>query len=120
MKTNSYIAVLLTFIFLAKFVAVDANGLNIVFSGTNTTFVKPHCKKNPSIKKSNDNSSFSKQDNVETQMVTLSGNCTTPFQFELFNWETSYSEPIAVFDDHFPSKLSYRYLDSVSPPPRLA
>lgn len=120
MKTQTYIAIVLTFVFLAKFVAIDANGLNVIFSGSATTFVNPHCKKGDSIKKSNETASFYKQSNAETQMVILSGNCTTPFQFELYSWETDYLDPISVFNDQFTSRLSYRYLDSISPPPRVA
>lgn len=120
LKTKTYISVLLTFIFLAKFGAIDANGLNIIFSGSDTRFVNPYCKKENSSEKSKDTSNFSPQDHLETQMVILSGNCTTPFQFELYSWDTDYSNPIAVFIEHFTSRLSYRYLDSISPPPRLA
>lgn len=120
LKTKSYIAVVLMVIFLAKFAAIDANALNIIFSGTSTTFVNPYCKKNASDQKSNASDSFSPHDQLETQVITLSGNCTTPFQFEIFSWEADFSDPIVVFNEHFTSKLSYRYLDSISPPPRVA
>lgn len=105
---------------MAKFFAVDANGLNIIFSGSDVTFVNPHCEKNNSIKKSIDYSNFSQQETAETEMIGLTGNCTSPFQFVLFSWELNDSDLIAVFDDHFTSRLNYRYLDNVSPPPRLA
>ncbi|MEO5790256.1 MAG: hypothetical protein ACOH2D_06930 [Gelidibacter sp.] len=105
---------------MAKFVAVDAYGLNIIFSGSDITFVNPHCEKKNSIKKTNDTSSFSQQDHIETQMITLDGNCSSKFQFELFAWDAHFSNPISVSDNHFTSRLSFRYLDSVSPPPRLA
>ena len=119
-KIKSYIAVVLIAIFLAKFAAIDANGLNIIFSGSKTSFVNPFCKKNSSNEKSNESTSFSAQDHVETQVIILSGNCTTPFHFELFSWEADYSDPVVVINEHFTSKLSYRYLDSISPPPRVA
>lgn len=105
--------------FLAKFVAVDANGLNIIFSGSDITFVNPHCEKNITNDKSNDTPSFSKQDSVQKQMITLDGNCSSPLQFELFSWDIYNSNPIVVFNPNFTSSLSFRYLDSVSPPPRL-
>lgn len=120
MKIKTYIAVLLTFVFLAKFVAVDANGLNVIFSGSDITFVNPHCEKNISNEKSNDTPNFSQHENVKTQMITLDGNCNSPFRFELFSWDAHYSNPIAFFDNHFTSNLNFRYLDSVSPPPRAA
>ena len=120
MKTKTYIAVLLTFVFLAKFVAVDAHGLDIIFSGSDITFVNPNCEKFNSSKVSNDSSTFSQQDNVDTQIITLDGNCNSPFQFKLFSWESKRSDLIVVLDEHIASTLSYRYLDNVSPPPRSA
>lgn len=120
LKSKTYIAALLTLIFTAKFVAIDANGLNIIFNGSATTFVNPHCKKNDAIDKSNDTSSFFQNDNVESQVIILNGNCTTPFHFELYSWETDYSKPLVDFNNHYPSSLSCRYLDSISPPPRVA
>lgn len=119
LKTKSYIAVILTVVFIVKFIAVDANGLNILFSGSHITFVNPHCEKNMFNKESNDASSFSQQDPFKTQMVVLPGNCTSPFQIDLFSWDAYFLNPMVAFDEHFPSRLSYRYLDSVSPPPRL-
>src|SRR5690606_7767135 len=119
-KIKSYIAVVLMVIFLAKFAAIDANALNIIFSGTSTTFVNPYCKKNTSDQKTNGLDSYSSQDQIETQIITLSGNCTIPFQSEIFSWEVDFFDPILVFNNHFTSKLSYRYLDSISPPPRMA
>lgn len=104
---------------MAKFLAVDANGLNVLFSGSDITFVNPHCKKKNSLKKLENSTSFSQPYQGSHQMISLIGHCATPFQFELFSWETNDSKPIAVSNDYFPSKLSYRYLDSVSPPPRL-
>ena len=120
MKTKTYIAVVLTVVFLVKFIAVDAHGLNIIFSGSDITFVNPHCEKNISNKSLTDFPEISQQDNSQAQMISLNGNCTSPFQFELFSWETHFPNLIVVSDAPFTSKLSYRYLDSVSPPPRLA
>ena len=120
MKIKTYIAVVLTFVFLAKLVALDANGLNLIFSASDIRFVNPHCEKNVSNTKSNNVPSFSQHENVKTQMITLDGHCNAPFQFELFSWKAHYSNPIAVFEDHFTSNLNFRYLDSVSPPPQEA
>ena len=120
MKTKSYIAAVLTFVFLAKFFAVDAHGLNIVFSEDDITFVNPLCEKGSFLEDSNEVLNFSQQDIVNSQMVILSGNCTSPFQLELLSWDLVYSNPIAVLHDHFTSRLNYRYLDNVSPPPQLA
>lgn len=103
---------------MAKSFAIDGNGLNLIFSGSDTTYVNPYCKKDSPSKSSE--AKFSQNDNTSVEIITLSGHCTTPFQFELFTWESYYSDLIAVFDEQFTSRLSDRYLDSVSPPPRLA
>ncbi|TCL67633.1 hypothetical protein EV196_102191 [Mariniflexile fucanivorans] len=63
---------------------------------------------------------FSQADLVTSQEILLSGFCTSQFQFELFSWTTRNIKSITVYNDYFTSTLSYRYLESVSPPPRLA
>lgn len=107
------------FIFTAKLFAVDANGLKMFFNGGEITFVNPYCKKDNPLKKSEESSNFSQQNNGSVQLMTISTTCNTAFHFELFSWETNSSTPIAVFDDYFSSLLNYRFLESVSPPPRL-
>ncbi|WP_325452225.1 hypothetical protein [Gelidibacter sp.] len=120
MKTKSYIAVVLITIFLAKFAAIDAHGLNIVFSGSKTSFVNPYCKKTASDEKSKESTSLTAQDDVDTQVIILTGNCTSPFHFDFFSWEADFSDPVVVINQHFTSNLSYRYPDNISPPPRVA
>lgn len=105
---------------MAKFLAIDANGLNMLFSGNDITFVKPHCKKKNSVKNLQSTSVFSKVDNTKSQVIDLSGFCTSQFQLELYAWETSTLKPIVVFNEYFTSHLNYRYLDNDSPPPRSA
>ncbi|EGV44820.1 hypothetical protein BZARG_363 [Bizionia argentinensis JUB59] len=105
---------------MAKFLAVDANGLNTFISNGDIMLVNPFCKKHTNSKNTDDTASFSQLDHASVQLLTLSINCTTSFQFDLFSWETRDAEFITVFDDHFTSSLSYRYLDNVSPPPRTA
>lgn len=117
LKIKSYIAAVLNVIFLAKFAAIEANGLNVIFSETATTFVNPYCKKSNSNDKSNESASLSALDHVETQVIILSGNCMTPRQIDLLSCKMEYSEPNTAINEHFKSKLSYRYLDSISLPP---
>lgn len=119
-KTKTYIAVILTFIFLAKFVAVDADGLNAFFSGSNISFANLHCYKKDSPKQTNPAADFSQADELASQIITLNHFCTSQFQIEFYSWETDYPITLAVFNEHFTSRLSYLYLDNVSPPPRLA
>ncbi len=119
MKTKTYIAVLLVSIFLVKSVAIDAKGLNMMFSEGDITFVNPYCKKESPLTESKDTSVFSKIDSSSLEIFALSGHCSTQFQFELFSWETNFSESVAVYHESFASKLQYRYLDNLSPPPRL-
>jgi len=121
LKPKTYIAVLLTFIFMAKFVAIDAHALNKLFSDSDITFVNPFCKKQADVdlgtKKQN---VFDQDQHASKEMLSLSGQCTTSFNLELLSWQINPSDQMTVLDDHLPSKLNYRYLESVSPPPRWA
>tara|TARA_R110002049_G_scaffold253340_1_gene428613 strand:+ start:198 stop:515 length:318 start_codon:yes stop_codon:yes gene_type:complete len=105
---------------MVKFLALDANGLNALFSGSEISFANPYCKKKNSAKQSNKTADFSEAGLTASQVIALSGFCTSQFQFELYSWETNFSETIAIINEHFSSNLSYRYLDNASPPPRLA
>jgi hypothetical protein len=84
------------------------------------SFVKPHCKNENPPKLVKKTASFSQAEELAAQVITLNGFCTSQFQLELFSWETTYSEPIAIFNENFSPRLSYLYLDNASPPPRMA
>jgi hypothetical protein len=101
------------------FTAIDVDGLNVLSSGSDITFVNPHCKKENPPKQSKDSTVTSQFDSAPVQLIGLNGYCTSQFQFEVFSWETDISESFAVFNEYFSSRLSYRYLDNASPPPRL-
>jgi len=119
MKVKTYIAVFLTFVFLAKFVAIDANGLNHLFGGSDMSFVNPHCKNENPPKLTNSIASFSQTDELAPQIIVLNGFCTSQFKIEIFSWELDFSNPILVTNEHFSLMFSYRYLENDSPPPRL-
>ncbi|MBU2940446.1 hypothetical protein KO494_12940 [Lacinutrix sp. C3R15] len=106
-------------LFLVKLGAIDANGLNFLFSGNEITFVKPNCKKKNSPKLAKDNINVLQTNSLSTQMISLDSYCTSQFQFQLFSWDILYNEPFTVFNEHFSSKLSFRYLEHIAPPPRL-
>ncbi|TXE07746.1 hypothetical protein ES711_09905 [Gelidibacter salicanalis] len=106
---------------MAKFVAIDAHALNTVFSNSDISFVNPFCKKQADADLSTKKLSFSDHNqHTSKEMLSLSGQCTTVFNLELLSWQINPSEQMTVLDDHLPSKLNYRYLESVSPPPRWA
>lgn len=119
MKTKTYIAALLAFVFLAKLIAIDANGLKILFGDDAITFVKPFCKKKNAPKLADKTMDVSQADMNPSQQISVSVICTSQFQFELFSWTSNMPKSFTVFNDYFTSRLSYRYLESVSPPPRL-
>lgn len=104
---------------MAKFIAIDANGLNILFSGHDITFVKPNCKKKNAPKLATKTMDFSQVDMITSQEISLSGFCTSQFQFKMFSWISNISQSVTVYNDYLTSRLNYRYLESVSPPPRL-
>ncbi|WP_031425456.1 hypothetical protein [Flavimarina sp. Hel_I_48] len=105
---------------MAKFIAIDANGANVLLAGSDITFVNPDCKKKYSPKQIRTTKKLPQIHLAAPQVIPLSGLCTSLFQFEQFSWETNFLNPIVVFYEHFSSKLSYRYGDNTSPPPRSA
>ncbi len=119
LKAQTYIAVLLFFIFLVKFLAIDANGLNILFSGSDIIFVSPNCKKKNFPKLLKNTADFSQAELFSSQVIHLNGFCNSQFQIELFSWATNIFKPTITYSEHSPSMLSYLYLDTIFPPPRL-
>ncbi len=105
---------------MAKFIAIDADGLNVFFSGSDISFVKIHCRKENPPKQSKEIANFLKADLSASRIITLNTLCTSQFQLDLFFWEMDSSASMAVFNVNSTSKLSSLYLDKVSPPPRLA
>ncbi|PVW12348.1 hypothetical protein [Marixanthomonas spongiae] len=105
---------------MVKLVAIDANGLNALFNGKGISFVKPFCEKENFQESTDKTADFSQIDFGSSQIVALTGVCTSQFQFELFSWESTILSPITVLNTNFSSNLSYPYLDNDSPPPRLA
>lgn len=119
MKLNTNIALILVCIFLVKFVAIDANGLGVLFSASNISFIKPLCKEENSPKEAKGTVNISKTELYSSQVISLTEFCTSQFQFEPFSWESNFSEFFKSYNENYSSRLSYLYLDNVYPPPRL-
>ncbi|MFL1895033.1 hypothetical protein ACJRPK_04980 [Aquimarina sp. 2-A2] len=98
---------------------MDSNWLNLVFNGNDIAFFNPKCKKENSPKLVKDTADFSQIDISSMQVVALSGYCTPLFQFHIFSWEVNNPNPVPDVNSFFTSRLSYRYLENVSPPPRF-
>lgn len=120
MKTKAYISILLVAVFLMKFVAIEANVLNIIYSGDDIVFVDLYCKKESGQKDSKEFPKLAQADQKTLHSISVEGYCTPQFQFELASWEAEVLEPIRVHTEHATQKLSYRYLEHSSPPPRQA
>jgi hypothetical protein len=120
LKTKAYIAVFLTFIFLAKFATKDADGLNLLFSGSDISFVNPHCKTENPPKKTKKTADFSQaNDLLASRVITLNGFCTSQFQFETFNDQISFTETnYQKHNDHTESIIS-TFQDKFYPPPKV-
>ncbi|GGW73701.1 hypothetical protein DFQ11_10921 [Winogradskyella epiphytica] len=119
MKSKGYIALLLVSIFMVKFIAIDAHALSTVFSEKGVFLVNKHCKKANLTTKISRSAELSHANNLGVEVIDMAGYCTSQFHFTHFSWETSVLKPMAVFNEHFISSLSFLYLDKVSPPPRL-
>ena len=120
MKSKAILSILLNLVFVVKFIAVEANGLNTLLNGNGFKLVKTFCAKERAAKKTSEDAAYLSVDNNAMQEVALSSICTSPFQFDLFTWETNILEPIAALGNYFPTDLLYRYLENDFPPPRWA
>jgi hypothetical protein len=118
MRHKLHIAIFLVYIFLGKFLAVDANGLKIVFSQSDISFHKMYCKKKNSTRQTNKLADFTQNSSLSSHGFVLTNICTSELQFELFGWEGNFSEPASTFNKYFSSRLLYLYLDNALPPPQ--
>lgn len=105
---------------MAKFVAIDANGLNALFSGSEISFVKSNCKKKNAPKQLDKLADYSQDDQLASQVIPIGIACTSQFQFEIFSWQINITQSFVAISQHYTSNLSYHYLDNAYPPPRLA
>lgn len=119
MNFKGYIALFLVTVFMAKFTAVNANGLNFLFKDSGITFVNVHCKKESVLNKKEVQQDIVEPQVSSLQVIALNSDCTMQFQLELFTWEAKNSSLIIVYNDYLRSKLRYLYLDKFLPPPRI-
>ena len=115
MSTKTLIALFLIPLFLGKLLIVDASVMNLLSQGK-VTVVKTHCKKKPS---GSDSYDFEQHVDSSNSVIEIGSFCTPQFNFNVFSWSLSVSEDINMEDEQLTSILSYLYLDSHSPPPRL-
>ncbi|TYC14215.1 hypothetical protein ES677_06660 [Bizionia gelidisalsuginis] len=120
MSIKGYIALFMVTVFMAKFTAVNANGLNFLFNDSGIAFVNFHCKKDNGFHKKTVKLPVITAQVSSLEVIALNSDCTTPFKLELFTWEAKQPLSIMVHNDYLTSKLRYMYLDSVSPPPCAA
>lgn len=106
---------------MAKFIAIDADGLNVVFEKSDVTFLNQmYCGTESDFHQSVKTADFAQADQFASLVIPINGFCTSQYQFILFSWEANFREKIVTFNAHSSSELSYLYLDSLSPPPQLA
>lgn len=118
MSTKTFISLLLLPIFIGKLFVVDAGVLKIL-SPVTISYVKPYCKKNQSGSDSIKTYEFEQTVETGNNTIELSSFCTPQFNFNVFLWDFNISEVADIAYVIFTSRLSYLYLDSHSPPPRL-
>ena len=117
MSSKTFISLLLIPLFLGKLFIVDAGVINMVFKDT-ISIVKPYCKKKQSKSDTKGTHEFEHVD-LKNSVTEFSSFCTPQFNFNVFTLSVNNSEFVNVEDVLFISKLTYLYLDSQSPPPKL-
>ncbi|MGA8854750.1 MAG: hypothetical protein WB492_11295 [Christiangramia sp.] len=119
MSLKPLISLFLIPLFLGKLFIVDASAINLLSHGT-ISFVKPYCQKKQSVSDVQYPNDFEHSVNAKNSITKISSFCTPQFNFNVYSWNFSHSEVINVEDILFTSRLSYLYLDSHSPPPKVA
>lgn len=114
-STKTLISLFLIPLFIGKLLVVDASVLNLLSQGK-VTVVKTNCKKKTS---GSDSYDFEQYVDSKNSVIEIGSFCTPQFNFNVFSWSLSVSEDMNMQDDQLTSRLSYLYLDSHSPPPRL-
>ena len=104
--------------FLAKFIAIDANGLNIIMKESNISFVHKPCKKDIASKAKHKAMDVLNSDSSSVEQVIINGFCVSQFQLQQFSWGAKFSEKISVYSTFLTSTLSFLYLENTLPPPR--
>ncbi|MGJ8592940.1 MAG: hypothetical protein ACSHXF_10350 [Aquaticitalea sp.] len=116
MTHSSFISILLAFLFMAKFLAIDANGITLFNEQGKVTYINTHCKK---LNPPKTMTSFSKSDTWETQHVLLPGLCSQQFILETVTEEAPTLLRKFTLNTFHKTELSYRYLEHIVPPPRV-
>ena len=118
-KSNSYIAVFLFFIFIAKFLAVDARGLNAVFHSEKISFVNHDCKKKTLTIKNDRTTSIDSQIPSDVKVLTIASQCHSIFLFQTFNWNSGKAQiSIRNYSFNLPTSKN-SFFDSLRRPPRF-
>lgn len=120
MSIKAYIALFMVTVFMAKFTAVNANGLNYLFNASGIAFVNFYCKKDNGVHKKTEQPPVVTSQVSTMAVIALNSDCTTSFTMALFSWDLKQTPLLFKYNDYLTSKLRFLYLDNVLPPPRVA
>ncbi|TRZ42945.1 hypothetical protein [Robertkochia solimangrovi] len=110
----------MTFVFLTKFIAIDANGLNLFFNDGGITYVNPHCKKKNASLISKESFSFNDTSSKRLDHYALSGFCASNCVIPIVNWNILIKRSRFKIEEGFTEALWNHSLDNPSPPPRIS
>ncbi|MFD1096260.1 hypothetical protein [Salegentibacter chungangensis] len=117
MRTRIYISLFLIPLFLMKILIINSNGIGL-FLGDNFSIVKPYCEKEQPDLQDKKPEKLLQAADIQNDIQKISSFCTPQFNLEFLLWELSFSEEIPTEHNLFTSRLSCRYLENNSPPPR--
>lgn len=117
MRWKNLVSLTLIFLFIGKLFIIDANAVEVIFQG-DISFVKPHCSKKQKIKGPKGQFQFHQHIDSDDSSIEISSFCTSQFNFDVDSWKPLTSDEFHSKEKLYTSNLSYRYLDSQSPPPK--
>jgi hypothetical protein len=116
MQIKSYIAIFFVAVFLGKFITMDSKLLGVIVDSEEITIVNPFCKKlQPNIP--NEEQSFDEASLFNN--ITVHVICASPFQFETFNDQISFTETNYQKHNDQTQSIISTFRDKFYPPPKV-
>ncbi len=117
MYAGSFISFTLIILFLTKLVAIDAQGFTNLSLSDEVVLTKPQCK-NEGIATISENTD-TELSVKDIHLLAIDDFCNILTEINLFKWEGKEILTTSEFTGLFFTNLNSRYLNCLSPPPKV-
>lgn len=119
MNSKTIILFFMIPIFIGKLIVLDASFINII-SPSEVSFEKVNCMKDQVAKDLKTSLELKKPSKPNNRVILVNGFCNPQLYFSLYTWLLDIVEKTLHLSIKFDDSLSYIFIDSQSPPPKLA